>query len=266
MPAGCERISAGGWRQLAQLLPQLQVVRLGGTSVCSEEALKALPHILPGVPPPPHKAAAAASSNAPAAPAADSWEDAFASSDSEAEQDDLSAVPAAATGNRRRSSSGSSNEQHPGGSSNSSSGRLRHLQALIWPDVPSAAVELVQQRCPRVLINPALEPDKFTGELPPREWHPEALDEPFMALVTPAALETASYEDVAAMAAAAAAGQGRQQQEPVVHIAERFRQAYIDRARRLKEKERRLQAAEERKQLKASHALRTLDAWLDERA
>lgn len=75
------------------------------------------------------------------------------------------------------------------------------------------------------------------------------------------ALYTASAEAVAAMAAA---GHTQQQQE-VVHIADKFRQAYIDRARRLKDKERRLAAAEERKQLKASHALRTLDAWLDER-
>lgn len=85
-------------------------------------------------------------------------------------------------------------------------------------------------------------------------------------MVLPAALQPASSEAVAAMAtAAAAAAQAAQQQEPVVHIAEKFRQAYIDRARRLKEKERRLAAAEARKQLKASHALRTLDAWLDER-
>jgi hypothetical protein len=82
-------------------------------------------------------------------------------------------------------------------------------------------------------------------------------------MVLPEALQSASAEAVAAMAAA---GQGKQQQQdPVVSIADKFRQAYIDRARRLKEKERRLAAAQERKQLKASHALRTLDAWLDER-
>jgi uncharacterized membrane protein YfbV (UPF0208 family) len=83
-------------------------------------------------------------------------------------------------------------------------------------------------------------------------------------MVLPEALQSASAEAVAAMAAA---GQGKQQQQldAVVSIADKFRQAYIDRARRLKEKERRLAAAQERKQLKASHALRTLDAWLDER-
>lgn len=86
-------------------------------------------------------------------------------------------------------------------------------------------------------------------------------------MVLPEALHTASAEAVAAMAAAGHTRHQQQQQQEasVVHIADKFRQAYIDRARRLKEKERRLAAAEERKQLKASHALRTLDAWLDER-
>lgn len=79
-------------------------------------------------------------------------------------------------------------------------------------------------------------------------------------MVLAAALHTASEDAVAAMAA----GQGQQQQEPVVHIADKFRQAYIDRAKRLYEKERRLAAAEQKKQLKASHALRTMHAWLDE--
>jgi hypothetical protein len=79
-------------------------------------------------------------------------------------------------------------------------------------------------------------------------------------MVLAAALQTASEEAAAAMAA----GQGRQQQEPVVHIADKFRQAYIDRAKRLYEKEKRLAAAEQKKQLKASHAMRTMHAWLDE--
>jgi hypothetical protein len=84
-------------------------------------------------------------------------------------------------------------------------------------------------------------------------------------MVLPAALHKASAEAIAAMAAAGQGAQRQQPEEQVVHIADKFRQAYIDRAKRLKEKERRLAAAEERKQLRASHALRTLDAWLDER-
>lgn len=246
--------------------------------MCSEEALKALPHILPGIPPPPHKAAAAAACSrqqqaeaavpAPAAAAAASWEDAFASSDSEDEDEAGCSTRSSCSGSEQQhqwsTASGSKGAAAAGGGSVTASGRLKHLQALIWPDVPSAAVELVQQRCPRVLINPELKPHKLTGELPPRAWDAAVpLDEPCMQMVTAAALEEAGADAVAAMAGAA--GHGKQQQEPVVHIADRFKQAYIDRAKRLKEKERRLQAAEERKQLKSSHALRTLNAWLDER-
>lgn len=216
---GCGRISAGGWRQLAQAWPNLRVIRLGGSAECSEAALKALPHILPGVQPPPHRAAAAApapaaapsgtraaAAAAGAVPAsgaeaaagvvADSWEDAFAS-DSEDDQGAAAVQTGPAQGSIHSRSPGCSSSSSEGevldarqcsgtpasgGSTTSSSvggGRLKQLQALIWPDVPSAAVELVQQRCPRVLVNPQLRPDKLTGELPPREWDPlQPLDGP----------------------------------------------------------------------------------------
>jgi hypothetical protein len=206
--AGCGRISSGGWRQLAQACPHLEVIRLGGSAKCSEAALKALSHILPGITPP-HKAAAGAAAaagkqqpappEAPSAPAAaaaavaDSWEDAFASDTEDdhatiqPQQQDVSQHAGPDNISRRSSSSscGGMQADGPAASSSSaaggSSGRLKHLQALIWPDVPTAANDLVQQRCPRVLINPPLKPDKLTGELPPREWYPESsLDEPFM--------------------------------------------------------------------------------------
>jgi hypothetical protein len=56
---------------------------------------------------------------------------------------------------------------------------------LVWPDVPPEALQLVQQRCPRVLVNPALLlPGAATGQVPPAEVNPEvALDEPLMQLV-----------------------------------------------------------------------------------
>jgi hypothetical protein len=208
--AGCGRISAGGWRQLANAWPHLRVIRLGGSAECSEASLKALPHILPGVQPPSHRAAAAASLAAAAGPVeaaaggvADSWEDAFAS-DNDDDQVGTAAVlhvPSQGSMHSRiplgcsTGNSSSSDGEVPdakqgsvppanGGSSGGSvvgCGRLKQLQALIWPDVPSAAVELVQQRCPRVLINPPMRPDKLTGEMPPREWDPQqALDEPYM--------------------------------------------------------------------------------------
>lgn len=174
------------------MCPHLEVVRLGGSAECSEAALKALPHILPGVPPPPHKAAAAAKlptgSGGPSAPstpqeaaAADSWEDAFAS-DSDSDEG-----PQTAQHNAAAAADSSSCRPQPewysaaGSMAAGSGGRLKHLHALIWPDVPSAAVELVQQRCPRVLVNPVLQPDRLTGEAPPREWDPaKPLDEPRM--------------------------------------------------------------------------------------
>lgn len=205
--AGCGRISSGGWRQLAQACPHLEVIRLGGSAECSKAALKALPHILPGIPPP-HKAAPGAAaaaakqqaappdaSSAPAAAAvaaAESWEGAFGS-DAEEDvttqpQQQDAPQPAGPDSISRRSSSSSCGGMQADGpaaasssAASSSSGRLKHLQALIWPDVPTAAIDLVQQRCPRVLINPPLKPDKLTGELPPREWYAEEpLDEPLM--------------------------------------------------------------------------------------
>jgi hypothetical protein len=206
--AGCGRISSGGWRQLAQACPHLEVIRLGGSAECSEAAVKALSHILPGIPPP-HKAAGAAaaavkqqpappeasSASAPAAAGAavaDSWEDAFAndSEDDRAvmqpQQQAVSQHASPDSISRRSSSSSCGGTQADGlaaasrSAAGGSSDRLKHLQALIWPDVPTAAIDLVQQRCPRVLINPPLKPDKLTGELPPREWYHEALDEPLM--------------------------------------------------------------------------------------
>jgi hypothetical protein len=172
--------------------PQLEVLRLGGSAECSEAALKALPHILPGVPPSPHKAAAAkpsagsngasVSSAPPEAAAADSWEDAFASDSDSDEGTQTVQHNAAAAGADSSSCRPQLEGQSEAGSiAAGSGGRLKHLHALIWPDVPSAAVELVQQRCPRVLVNPVLQPDRLTGEMPPREWDPvHPLDEPCM--------------------------------------------------------------------------------------
>jgi hypothetical protein len=69
------------------------------------------------------------------------------------------------------------------------SSRLKHLRVLVWPDVPAAAVELVQQRCPRVLINPTMKCNPVTGRFPPIELDgSRALDEPYLQLVGPEAL------------------------------------------------------------------------------
>jgi hypothetical protein len=53
---------------------------------------------------------------------------------------------------------------------------------------------------------------------------------------------------------------------PGLTVADKFRAAYVQQAARLREKEQRLWKAQERRQLRASHALRALNAWLDEPA
>jgi hypothetical protein len=53
---------------------------------------------------------------------------------------------------------------------------------------------------------------------------------------------------------------------PGLTIADKFRAAYVQQAARLREKEQRMWKAQQRRQLRSSHALRTLNAWLDEPA
>jgi hypothetical protein len=240
-------LSAGDWRNLAAAWPRLAYVRLGGGQGCSEEAFKALHLILPGISQP---AAAAA----PAV--ADSWEDAASSDDGEQQQQQQQQQQDAPG---RGSSSGSTD----GSASSSSSSQLRQLQALIWPDAPPEAVELVQRRCPRVLINPPpLKADPLTGQLPPRQLNPAvALDEPCMALVDVAGALQGARDAAAGSDAAARVARSAQPQSE--HIADRFVAAYMARHRRLQAVEAKLAAAEERRALRSSHALRTLHAWYD---
>ncbi|KAF8065639.1 hypothetical protein HT031_003240 [Scenedesmus sp. PABB004] len=225
---GFERLLAGGWRRLAAAWPGLEVLRLGGSEVASREALRALPHILPGLPTAPRASAAAGA----AAPAPASWEAAFAS---DSDDDDAT--------------------------SGGGDCRLQRLRALVWPDVSAEAAALVRSRCPKVAINPPMRRDA-AGALPPAELDARvALDEPAMQLVfAPAALQ--DVPQGASLAGPGGAGAGAAGGS----LAERFRAAYVEQAARLRERERRLQVAAERKQLRASHALRELQAWLDEPA
>jgi hypothetical protein len=57
--AGFDQLSAAGWKRLALAWPRLTIVRLGGSAAANAAALKALPHILPGLTQPPAAAAAA---------------------------------------------------------------------------------------------------------------------------------------------------------------------------------------------------------------
>jgi hypothetical protein len=123
-----------------------------------------------------------------------SWEDAFAS-DSEVEADDLNNTGAAlqrcAAASQQEASS-SSSRHTPQQQAHAAPGdcRLRELRVLVWPDVPPEAVQLVQQRCPRVAVNPSLLPDAVSGQPPPPEVDPcVPLDAAAMALVGPQALQ-----------------------------------------------------------------------------
>eukprot|EP00882_Tetradesmus_deserticola_P013664 GHRQ01014511.1.p1 GENE.GHRQ01014511.1~~GHRQ01014511.1.p1 ORF type:complete len:318 (+),score=180.58 GHRQ01014511.1:325-1278(+) len=136
--------------------------------------------------------------------------------------------------------------------------RLKELRVLVWPDVPPEALQLVQQRCPRVAVNPSLLPDAVSGLLPPPEVDPGlALDAAAMALVGPQALQDMREEGCSSSS---------QPDAPVMTVADRFRAAYVEQAARLRDKERRLWKAQQRRQLRSSHALRTVNAWLDEPA
>jgi hypothetical protein len=183
------------------------VLRLGGTAAASSEALKALQHILPGILPPQAAAAAskaavgsAAGGSSAAAVAAEAddalgnWEDAFAS-DSEQEGDDDNDFTNASL------QTSNTDVQHPGSWDVSSSRhvqqqaaagdcRLKELRVLVWPDVPAEALELVQRRCPRVAVNPSLQRDVVSGQLPPPALDPAvALDAAAMDVVGPQALQ-----------------------------------------------------------------------------
>lgn len=59
-------------------------------------------------------------------------------------------------------------------------------------------------------------------------------------------------------------GDSRNQGRPVIHIADKFRQAYIEQAARLKEKEWREWQSEQKKKFRSSKALQAVSKWLDE--
>jgi hypothetical protein len=198
--SGLEQLSACGWRRLAAAWPHLTILRLGGSAAASAAALKALPHILPGLPQPAAAAAAAQGSGEPgryvdAAAAVDcscSWEEAFDSeadtlqrSSSNSSRNKQSQQPAAHSSSDARRHQPTSTAAATAAESWTADCRLQQLRVLVWPDVPSEALQLVQQRCPRVLVNPALLlPGVVPGQVPLAEVDPEvALDEPLMRLV-----------------------------------------------------------------------------------
>jgi hypothetical protein len=112
--------------------------------------------------------------------------------------------------------------------------------------------------------------------MPPREFDPHTpLDEPWMVLVGPGALKGSGHPLAGGAAATAGSLRGSRPGsgggsssaaeggEVVVHMADRFKQAYLERHQRLMAVQRKQAAAEERRALRSSHALRAMDAWLD---
>lgn len=223
--AGFDHLSAAGWRKLARAFPLLTILRLGGSASSSSAALKALPHILPGLL---HPAAAAAapvaavaagppataaagmdgeqggrqctadcsaccsgSSNGAAEETAElevlsSWEDAF-QYDWELRADQQRKGSCCCGSPHVHAAEQQQQQQYR------VSSRLQLLRVLVWPDVPDEAVQLVQQQCPRILINPAMVPDPATGHLPPAQVDPGVpLDAPWMQLAGPHALRVST--------------------------------------------------------------------------
>ena len=85
------------------------------------------------------------------------------------------------------SSSSSRKQLHP---SYTGPQQLQQLQTIIWKDPPVEAVAYVLQRCPRVVINPALKPNVRTGAEPLSWWDPaKPLDEEAWGRVGPGALQ-----------------------------------------------------------------------------
>jgi hypothetical protein len=186
-PTGFECLNASGWRALARAWPRLSVLRLGGSAACSAAALQALPAMLPAVP----QASSAAAVSTQMDTAA-TWEDVAAELLSDSDGNNSSDGNSSGRGVRRRSVSDMRGLTGRRSSSSSSNGcsRLRELRALVWRDAPREAAELIAARCPRVLLNPPMAPDRNTGRAPPQELDGSTpLDEPTMALVAPSALQ-----------------------------------------------------------------------------
>ncbi|KAI8471340.1 MAG: hypothetical protein J3K34DRAFT_506807 [Monoraphidium minutum] len=288
--AGCERVGAGALRKLPRALPAVALLRLGGGPACDEAAAKALPKIVPAIAPEVadeeggflggggcHAAAAAATAAAgawlscgagagapvpahasagggpDAAAAADSWEE-LAASEDEGGGGDGSWI-----GGGGAALAGAAPPPlplPPPAAGGGGGARFWQLRAVVWPGAPRAAREALQLLCPRVVLNPPRpRPGSLVGELP-RELDPGVpLDAAAFEAVGPAALEDLS-------GGAAAPG------EPAgPSVADRFRQAYIDREARRRGREARLAALAARRglrdALRRSGGAREVSSWMD---
>jgi hypothetical protein len=288
---GCSLLTVQCYRQLAACCPGLRTLRLGGGAPASAVAWQALPDILPRLAP------LLASDGQPL----DSWEEALEGGPpSPALQHPCvlhracslsvwpacgcwGAAPACAAAAARLSLSlqgltlvalaaprAAAVEAEPG--------RLHHLDALIWPHMPEAARQLVARQCPRVAVNPALKPDRLTGEAPPAAWDIAVpLDRACAeACWPPAELCGGSPGEAGCDQVAAAqprAAPGARPDAPrgagggggdVLPLAEKFRLAYVLREQRLWAVDKKQRARLHRQAVRHSKALQAEEVWLDE--
>ncbi|KAI7836644.1 hypothetical protein COHA_009529 [Chlorella ohadii] len=129
-------------------------------------------------------------------------------------------------------------------------GRLMQLQCVHWPSVPFRLAEHCKTACPQVALNPS-------AEEVARRRLPAACD--------PAAeLDAPRLAEVSGSARWAAAA-GEPPGEPVLHIAERFRLAYVSRQNRVRAVMARNRAREQRAEKRAmGQGERLIAAWESE--
>jgi hypothetical protein len=122
-----------------------------------------------------------------------------------------------------------------------SKGRLMKLRCVAWPEMPEEVRLECKNAAPAICINPTEAEAKMRRFPPPKlplYW--DAVDD--VAAAAPTLLRLRNGQD-----AARTSYQGEEQQQPVVHIAEKFRAAYVDRARRLRAAEERRRKREARR-------------------
>ena len=137
------------------------------------------------------------------------------------------------------------------------SGRLARLRLLQWPGMPHSLRQHCRAACPQLLVNPSPEEAAAAaGGLPPA--------------VLAACCPAASLDGERLRAGVArcerwdrprGGGGGAASPPPILHIAERFRLAYVaqERGRRLREEREWRQA--QRRQLRQSPAAAAIEAW-----
>ncbi|PSC77025.1 F-box LRR-repeat 20 [Micractinium conductrix] len=126
-------------------------------------------------------------------------------------------------------------------------GRLMRLAGLHWPAIPFRVEQRCRASCPKVAINPSPQ-EAAALRLPPGADASVPLDAPLLA-------EVAGSERWAAEADGTPAA-------PVVHIAEKFRLAYISRDTRVRAKmQRNWEQAQRRELRRSSHAEMLIRDW-----